>query len=124
MYKDAAEKTREQFKKTGEYTKTMPVQKLGVVFTYDRGLTSDNKWGILKGGALGGAGAITAIVLAPISVPTIIATAVVAGGAYAGGYGMYTLGDFTRLTGITLKPYSAEELNKLGCTQKIVQKPT
>ena len=124
LYKDQTEKTRETLKKTGEYTKTRPVQKLGIIFTYDRGLTSDTKWDILKGGAVGGAGAIIAIALAPISVPTILATAIVAGGAYAGGYGVYTLGEFTRLTGVTLKPYSADELNKLGCTQNIVQKPT
>lgn len=126
LYKDETKKTMETLKQKGEYTKTRPVQKLSVLLSYDRRTTEELKEEVTDFALFGGAGAIAGIGLAAtgFGAPVVLGVYALSAGSLAGGFGAYQFGQFTNIATVALKPYSAEELNKLGCTQKIQQKPT
>ncbi|MBI4141615.1 hypothetical protein HY484_01680 [Candidatus Woesearchaeota archaeon] len=120
LYKEQTEKTREQLKQKGEYTKSFATRKYGIILLYDRLLTKEAQKTVSELYAT----SRTGYMLQSAGSQFLLPSTLVSLGALGGAYAIFTFGDYTNIATVTLKPYSAEELNKLGCTEEIRQKST
>jgi len=123
LYKDKSDQTKKDL--GTKYVTALLRQKLGVFFTYDRFRTSANKELTQYLNKIALAGSTTAFVSAYIPLvgtPLAVISLAGSGLALVGGYAVQMFGDYSQISTVQLIQYSPEEINKLGCTQKIPQK--